>query len=349
MKKIFEKLYQTLEKGEAAALVTVIASAGSSPRGAGARMLVKENGEIEGTIGGGALERRAMELAGKAIREKTSGLEGFILNPNQVSDIGMVCGGEVTVYFQYISGGNADALEFCRQALAAYERDADAWLFVEITEGACGLTGVYGRENWRETAFARELNALLENKADIFSCHPRQYEADGRRFYMEPLVRSGTVYIFGGGHVARELVPVLAHLGFPCAVMDDREEFANAKRFPQARRTVVGDLGKIADYLDIGKQDYVVIMTRGHAMDYLALRQALKRGPRYIGVMGSRNKVAWVTEKLQKDGFSQEEIASCHMPIGVEIYAETPAEIAVSIAGELVAARAGHLHLKMQK
>lgn len=106
--------------------------------------------------------------------------------------------------------------------------------------------------------------------------------------------------------MAQELVPVLEHLGFPCVVMDDREEFANPKRFPQARRTVVGDMGRISDYLDIKEQDYVCVMTRGHSIDYLVQRQVLARGPRYIGVMGSRNKVALVTEKLLGDGFSHE-------------------------------------------
>lgn len=346
MKRLFEKLRQMLARGEAAVLVTVIASSGSSPRGAGARMLVKADGEIQGTIGGGAVEYHAVQIAMEALKEKSVKkrfpyIKGFTLTKNQISDIGMVCGGEVTVCFQYIDGEDRAAMELCAQALAAFERDADAWLFLDITEETCGRMGIYDREGWRGADFAKELEMLMENKVDIFGGHARSYSVENRKFYVEPLVQAGTVYIFGGGHVAQELVPVLAHLGFPCVVMDDRKEFANPGRFPQARRTVVGDMERISDYLDIKEQDYACVMTRGHSIDYLALRQVLARGPRYIGVMGSRNKVALVTEKLLGDGFSQEEIERCHMPIGVEIYAKTPAEIAVSIAGELIAARAG--------
>ena len=148
------------------------------------------------------------------------------------------------------------------------------------------------------------------------------------------------MYVFGGGHVAQELVPVLAHVGFRCVVMDDREEFANPQVFPQAKRTVVGDLERISDYVQITERDYVCVMTRGHQFDYYVQRQALAAKPRYIGVMGSRNKIKVTTEKLLADGFTLEEIQFCHMPIGTNILAQTPAEIAISVAGELICVRA---------
>ena len=167
-----------------------------------------------------------------------------------------------------------------------------------------------------------------------------QIQLEGRVFYTEPLVQAGTVYIFGGGHVARELVPLLAHLNFRCVVMDDRAEFANPQVFPQAVRTIAGNLERISDYVQITGRDYVCIMTRGHQYDYYVQKQVLPLKPRYIGIMGSRNKIRVTTDKLLADGFSLEEIRSCHMPIGTRILAETPAEIAVSIAGELIKVRA---------
>ena len=153
-------------------------------------------------------------------------------------------------------------------------------------------------------------------------------------------MQAGTVYIFGGGHVAQELVPVLAHVGFRCVVYDDRAEFANPQVFPQAAETIVGDLEHIGDRVAIGPQDYVCVMTRGHQFDYYVQKQAMELGPCYIGIMGSRSKIRVVTEKLLEDGFTREEIEGCHMPIGTAIGAETPAEIAVSIAGELIHIRA---------
>ena len=177
----------------------------------------------------------------------------------------------------------------------------------------------------------------------IFTSRTLQQEVGGRKYYIEPLVQAGTVYIFGGGHVAQELVPVLSHVGFRCVVMDDREEFANREVFPQAAATIVGNLEGIGSYIDIRPCDYVCVMTRGHQFDYYVQRQALTMKPGYIGIMGSRNKIRVVTDKLLADGFTREEIEACHMPIGTDIRAETPAEIAISIAGELICERAARM------
>ncbi len=161
-----------------------------------------------------------------------------------------------------------------------------------------------------------------------------------RKYYSEPLVRAGCVYIFGGGHVAQELVPVLAHVGFRCTVFDDRPEFANKTLFPLAERTIVGDYERIFDSLELRECDYVCVMTRGHQSDYVVQRQVLTKNACYVGVIGSRRKLETLTEKLMADGVTREQIDSCHSPIGLEIYAETPAEIAISVAGELIATRA---------
>ena len=125
---------------------------------------------------------------------------------------------------------------------------------------------------------------------------------------------------------------MLAHVGFRCVVMDDREAFANPQVFLQAERTVVGDMEHISDYVDIRSRDYVCVMTRGHQFDYYVQKQAMALHPYYIGIMGSRNKIRVVTDKLLADGFSLEEIQKCHMPIGTDIGAETPAEIAISLS-----------------
>lgn len=341
MERSFKELQQVLEKGEEAVLVTVLASSGSAPRGAGARMLVKRDGQIQGTIGGGGVEYRAVQIALEAMRERVSYIKGFTLTKDQVSDMGMVCGGDVTVYFQYISPDDSVTRGVCAQVLEAFRRDEDTWLLLDISEETCWRMGICGREGWEDTPFAGMLERMLEKDEGVFSCRARQYQVEGRMLYIEPLVQAGAVYIFGGGHVARELVPVLAHVGFRCVVMDDREEFCSPQRFPMACRTVVGDMERIADHLTICEKDYVCVMTRGHSTDYLVQRQVLACRPRYVGVIGSRNKVAMVTERLLEDGFSREEIAACHMPIGTRICAETPAEIAISIAGELIAVRAG--------
>ena len=333
MRELFEKLKKHLEQGEAAVLVTVIASSGSTPRGAGSRMLVDKEGLVCGTIGGGAVEYKAMGIAKEALEKKSSYTHGFTLTRNQVADIGMVCGGDVTVYFQYVDPEDRTFRAFLEQILEALSRDEDSWLLLDITDETCWKMGLYRRGE----ALGMDLPEEMDKS---FGVKALQREAGGRKYYVEPLVQAGTVYVFGGGHVAQELVPVLAHVGFRCVVMDDREEFANPQVFPQAKRTVVGDLERISDYVQITERDYVCIMTRGHQFDYYVQRQALAAKPRYIGVMGSRNKIKVTTEKLLADGFTLEEIQFCHMPIGTNILAQTPAEIAISVAGELICVRA---------
>ena len=354
MKALFNELKTLLDREEAAVLVTIIASSGSTPRGIGSRMLVRKDGTIAGTVGGGSVEYQSIQTALKAMEEKASFTKGFTLTRNQVADIGMVCGGDVVVYFQYIRPGDEGLRDLCGQALKALDQDEDSWLVLDITDETCWQMGLYSRTcglagltGLGDSHMApSDIHGDGENEVwsrleeSLFRSNACQKEADGRKYYIEPLVRAGTVYIFGGGHVAQELVPVLAHVGFRCVVMDDREVFANPQVFPQAERTVVGDLGHIGDYVDIRERDYVCVMTRGHQFDYYVQKQAMAMHPCYIGIMGSRNKIRVVTDKLLADGFSREEIERCHMPIGTEILAETPAEIAISIAGELIAQRA---------
>lgn len=335
MKRLFQELLGEMEQGRDAVLVTIIASSGSTPRGAGSRMLVKADGTSLGTIGGGAVEYRATLMAAEAMKEKSSRIQGFTLNRNQVADIGMICGGDVVVYFQYIDPAVQACRELCSQILEALGKDEDSYLVLDITDSTCWKMGLY-MENGG--AYGMEMpEELLKAMNTVKEC---QREIAGRKYYIEPLVMAGSVYVFGGGHVAQELVPVLSHLGFRCVVMDDRAEFANPSVFPTAEKTVVGDLERISEYVSIRPCDYVCIMTRGHQYDYYIQRQMLEVKPCYIGIMGSRNKIKVVTEKLMADGFSREEIEKCHMPIGTAIAAVTPAEIAVSIAGELIAVRA---------
>lgn len=336
MRELFEELLRVLAGGEDAVLVTIIASSGSTPRGAGSRMLVRRDGTTRGTVGGGAVEYQATLTAMESIKKKASHIKGFTLNRNQVADIGMVCGGDVVVYFQYISPDDTVFAEFGKKVLDALLRDEDSWLLLDITDETCWQMGLYSRSTG---LLGMEMPETALD-AGLFGNRTLQKEVEGRKYYIEPLVQAGTVYVFGGGHVAQELVPVLDHVGFRCVVMDDREEFANKAVFPQAAETIVGDLERIGDYIDVRPCDYVCVMTRGHQYDYYIQRQALSLKPCYIGIMGSRNKIRVVTEKLMDDGFSREEIEACHMPIGTEIHAETPAEIAISIAGELISIRA---------
>ena len=157
----------------------------------------------------------------------------------------------------------------------------------------------------------------------------------------EELSKENLVYIFGGGHVSLDLVELLYKIGFKCAVIDDREEFANKERFPNAYKIFVEDYDKIFEKINITKNDYIVIVTRGHIYDYTVEKNALKTDAVYIGMIGSENKIKNLHDKLKlEDGYDDKDISRVNAPIGLQIGAETTEEIAVSIAAELILKRA---------
>ncbi len=158
-----------------------------------------------------------------------------------------------------------------------------------------------------------------------------------------PVSRPGTVWLFGGGHVSQALAAVLAPLDFRVAVYDDRPEFTGEDRFPLAVKRVAAPFGELRRHVPLGPDDYLVIMTRGHQADFEVLRETLRAPVRYLGCISSRRKLALCKDRLLDEGFTEAEYARLHAPIGLAIGAETPEEIAVSIAAELIAVRAGKL------
>lgn len=338
MKKLFTEIYNCISQGENVVLATIVAHSGSTPRGAGARMMVRENGQIVGTIGGGAVEYKAQQLSAEVLKEKRSYIKGFKLSPNEVADLGMICGGDVIVYFQFINGEDAANITLIKKILELCDRDEDSWIITDITDEAAWSMGVYC-----ESEGVLGIKDLVkENMASMLGNRSIITTEQGRRYYTEPLIRAGRVCIFGGGHIAKELVPVLSHVGFRCLVMDDREQFASKKLFPQAESVKIVDFNHISDSVKIRPSDYLVIMTRGHQYDYTVQAQALKTEACYIGVIGSRQKIESITKRLLEDGCTKEDIDRVYTPIGTAIKAESPAEIAISIAGELICVRATH-------
>jgi xanthine dehydrogenase accessory factor len=338
MKKLFLMLKQSLREGEDLVLVTVIASSGSTPRGAGARMLVNQRGRVYGTIGGGVMEYQALQLAVEILKSKSSYVKGYKLAPGQVEDLGMICGGDVVLYFQFINAADSRALSLVDFILALFDRDEDSWLIIDITDETAWSMGAYsaGKGIAGLDLEPEQIKPLLEG-------HAVQIKTGAKRYYVEPLTRAGKVIVFGGGHIAQELVPVLAHLGFRCLVMDDREEFANKDLFPMADEIIVGNFERIRDHVTITENDCVVVVTRGHHFDFVVQEQALRTAASYVGVIGSRKKIAGTNARLLKAGIPAEALERVYAPIGIPIKAETPAEIAISIAGELILTRARRL------
>ena len=328
MKKLLKIMGEKLRAGENLVLVTVIASSGATPRGAGARMLVGREGRIYGTIGGGAVEYRSEHIAAEQLSKRASLEHDFTLTKDDVQNLGMICGGDVKVFFHYIPEGDANAIAVSDEAGGRFERGESFWLVTDLKDG--------GRLSASDKSSAPAW--LLPH----LSGHPQRVQVDGHDVFVEQLNASGRVYIFGGGHVAQALEPVLTNIGFRCVVMDDRPDFTRRELFPTAEEIKLIDFSNIAASVNITGEDYVCVMTRGHAFDTVVQSQILPLRPYYVGVIGSRAKAAGVRRQLIENyGVSEADCDIVTTPIGLDIGAETPAEIAISIAAQLIAVRAG--------
>ena len=342
MKDIFECLKRELEKGKNAVLLTVIASKGSTPRSMGSHQLVLADGTTVGTIGGGIAEYKACEEGKRVLQTGCSTVVSYILHPNDAADIGAVCGGETKVFCQFLSPSQPNVLDCLETMVEGRRHHLPLSLVLDITRPQQWTMGIVGKtiQVCGVTEAYRSLRSALQETLSGMSEESGLFHTENACWYREPLSYEGRVFIFGGGHVAQALVPVLDSIDFSCIIIDDREEFANPVRFPQAERTIVADFKNVSAAIQVTRNDYVCIMTRGHVCDYEVQRQMLACHPLYLGVIGSRTKLAFVRDKLRQDGFTDAEIDTCHAPIGVPISAATPEEIAISIAAELIAVRA---------
>lgn len=333
MRTMLRMMEQRLCAGEDLVLVTITASSGATPRGTGARMLVAKEGRVCGTIGGGAVEYRAEQMALQVLEQKISAQKDFSLTRNDVENLGMICGGAVNVFFHYIPAEDRNTLALARKAETYFAAGEGLWLLSDIGNG--GALSLYTEA---DGFFG---SAVPEWMTKHLVRQPRYVEEGGAQYCVEQINSPGRVYIFGGGHVSQELEPLLTHVGFRCVVMDDRPEFTKRSLFPTAEEVKMVDFTNIGATVSIGPEDYVCVMTRGHAHDTVIQAQILKCAPCYVGVIGSRKKAAGVRQALREQyGMTEEALNLVTTPIGLEIEAETPAEIAVSIAAQMIQLRA---------
>ena len=338
MKRLFTTLLQELDSGHSAVLCGIVASQGSTPRGAGAKMLVLDDGDTIGTIGGGAVEYRAAQLAVELLGKKESRFESYRLAPGDVADVGMICGGDVEIFFQYFVPADSGARR-APPPFPARRARAGARRLVTAAEGSGWRMGTYDRQNG-----LRGLELPPETLEGLLAGRGRLERQGARTLFAQPLVRPGTVYLFGAGHVSRALAGILAMAEFRVAVYDQRPGAVDREYFPDAAARVSGPFGEALARLDpITAEDYLVIMTPGHQGDYQVLSKALRTPARYIGCIGSRKKAAATRERLLAEGFTAQEIDRVRSPIGLPIGGETPAEVAVSVAAQLIACRSGRL------
>ncbi len=345
MYEILDDTLDMLETGRQFALVTLVADQGSTPRAAGAEMLVRRDGTIAGSIGGGLLEHAMMQAAAETLAAGRSRWVRTELSGTDVRSADkMLCGGAAEVLVTYVAPHDTALLEVCRALREARDAGRRAWYVTVLADGAAGDDAVVqhcavdadGRRAGAAACAAAELRSL----AGAAAVHGATRLADGRAAVVERLDPPALAVVCGAGHVGRALAPVLLGLGFRVVVIDDREEFAAPARFPGAT-VVARPFDGALTAVGVDANAYVVIVTRGHVYDMEVLEQALRVGAGYVGLMASRSKRARMDAALREAGFSDDDVGRIHSPVGLAIGAETPAELAVSIAAEMILVRSG--------
>ena len=317
MRTILSRALAELNAHQSVVLVTIVAEQGSAPRGPGSQMLVGADGQLTGTIGGGQVERQSELLALSLLKERRSQIQHFALTQAGADSLGMACGGNVTVLFQFISPEDTLWRSVLETALARLTAAQPGWLILRTDGSAPALLDGEGMALLGSSGTAHLSKRCVLTETD----------------FSLPLPIGERAVIFGAGHIARALVPLLRSVEFRPVVYDDRPALA-------AERVVCGDFRNIAGTLPLSPEDYVVVMTSGHLHDLEIQEQILRQELAYVGVIGSRAKIAAVNARLREAGISEEKLRTVHTPVGSPIKAVTPAEIAVSITGEMIYERA---------
>lgn len=348
-----QRIADLLEAGQQAVLMTVISREGSAPRGAGTRALLTSQGLL-GTVGGGALEAAALDMARQCLASGLSACHRCSMDGS--ADTDMICGGSMEVLCESLSAAQAPLF---RQAQRALDQGIDGIWSVDVTRESLPRRVLYLERRPEALPDGRTADTPLipeDTPNVIIGLDPARALLDKRkgkaglvdttvaRVYMEPLDTPPVLLLCGGGHVSLEVATLAHACGFVVDVVDDRAEFASAERFPMARHCfVLQAFANLVRACGIGRRHYVAIMTRGHSFDREVLVQALESHAFYIGMIGSRSKKESVYAALRKEGVPDAELACVRCPIGLPIGADSPQQIAVSVVAELLAARAGTL------
>ncbi len=316
MQSLWKFILEKLQAGNRVILMVIIENRGSSPGKAGFKMAVAGDGTMKGSIGGGTMEYRLAEMTKKELKKDNPEifLKREIHDPEAGADSsGMICSGENLIASYPLSSEDipdireiSDAVGNRKKGLIIYDQ-----------------TGFRYKANLKDTAKSNP-----ENTAE-------------RWHFTEPSGRANHLYIFGGGHVGLALSELATKLDFIMHLFDNRKDINTLTQNTFAAFKKIIDYKKAAEFVPDGNNIYVVIMTTGHKSDEIVLKQFLNKDIKYLGMMGSENKVAAVFENLEKEGYAKEVIRKVHAPIGIKIPSQTPNEIAVSIVAELIAVKNG--------
>ena len=344
MKEVIEEAVRLMEKRKPCVLATVVRTKGMTPQKAGAKLLIRQDGSGLGTLGGGCVEGDIWFYAKQMLKEKSGPqFRDYYLNEDIAAKDGLVCGG--TMYF-YVEPLWPDSkyLSVANEIVKAYtggtpisvativfhptDKNKIATRLLIHEDGS--LSGSFGNVKLEQQVakVGRSVAAFGKNESIIGE--------DGTEIYVEGFTTPPTLVILGGGHVGRAVYNLAVALGFRIYVADDRPEFSNKERFPMAQQTVVADFDKAMASLPINFNTFILVATRGHRYDDLATLAAVNTPARYVGLLGSKRKNLMIFRDLLKQGVPLARIREINAPVGLNIGALTPEELAVSIMGEII-------------
>ncbi len=361
MDNLWDRAESLLAEGKPFVLATIIRTRGSVPREVGAKMVVPREGQPFGTIGGGCGEgevlRRAYPLFDQNVPPRIVQVD---LTGEFDQDVIQVCGGLMDVALDlWKPEEHRELVHALAEATRARRPSALVTALNPVESLPAGAKSCLSLDG-NGTVFTPSLSlnpatvrtfatSVSAGTPQLFAVSPQgeivedsvARGQDWPRVFVDVQPGLQTLIIVGAGHIAQPLCEIGHLLGFRTVVIDDRWAFANRERFPRATDIRVGAFEETLNSLDINEHSYVVVVTRGHVWDEASVKAVLRRNPAYVGMIGSKRRAKTTLERLQEQGYRPEELSRIHTPLGLDIAAETPAEIAVAISAELIRARRG--------
>lgn len=350
-----DSLLSALSSEPRVMLATIISTSGSTPASALSKMIVTNGGTTSvGTIGGGCMEGDVLEAARKLYNENNAAILTFHLNETEMIQ-GLICGGTVHVLLEPVTKASMPMYEEMKRirdegedCIAATVLKNDGTIVLKTLQkppedGSGEMMEYWERTGKNNDEFSRMLHRALRR------AETQIVRMEDAQLILEPVFGRPQLVIFGGGHVSRYISRVASTAGFHVTVVDDRPEYANRERFPEADETLAVEFYEALNHILIKPSTYVIIVTRGHREDESILEQVITTPAKYIAMIGSTRKVLTTYEHLVLRGIPPEELKRVHAPMGLDIGATTAEEIAVSVVAEMIQVRRGSASPAMNK
>ncbi len=351
MKNIYVHLGDELKEQKPLVLATIVETKGSTPQVPGASALFSSEQLLVGTLGGGLLEAEAERKALKTLKKKASLLSEFSLKADISEENGAICGGEVKILLDASPEEHNDAFRDLSKSLTKRKTGILATLINKVSEEKVYLSRYwigkkekFGTEHREHLSlFKKEINSTFsEGKPSFLKAKKEIFPEKVKEtfLFLEPIFPLPQLVIAGAGHIGQVVTHLGSLLNFEVTVIDDRPEFANKEKLPDADHIIVDEIGNAIQNFPITSDTYLVIVTRGHKHDGAALRQCISSEAAYIGMIGSIRKIKLMRKKFLEEGWAtSRQFDRVCAPIGIDIQSKTVEEIAISIVAQLVLVR----------